>query len=199
MQREDGEEERWKQRRVDIDGLQVCVSYGDLNMQEIIEAGYDGGNGFFGDEVGLDVQELAVIKAINEATPNNIKAFSTLNSKLIDQNFGGTDGVYWINKNTFSDDIKILRIPTAIRFARLDKEDKEPVIHLKPVSDDFSVFPLIKIPMYLFEKTPDESPYSNYTDICDQISTHYKFMMDALQNDSNAPLNPNEKMKRQNP
>tara|TARA_B100000902_G_C27320777_1_gene924318 strand:- start:43 stop:3546 length:3504 start_codon:yes stop_codon:yes gene_type:complete len=193
------EEERWKQRRVDIDGLQVCVSYGDLNMQEIIEAGYDGGNGFFGDEVGLDVQELAVIKAINEATPNNIKAFSTLNSKLIDQNFGGTDGVYWINKNTFSDDIKILRIPTAIRFARLDKEDKEPVIHLKPVSDDFSVFPLIKIPMYLFEKTPDESPYSNYTDICDQISTHYKFMMDALQNDSNAPLNPNEKMKRQNP
>ena len=158
-------------------------------MQDIIEDGYDGGNGMFGDESGLDKQELDVVKVINEVTPNNINAFSTLNSKLIDQNFGGTDGVYWVNENTFSDDIKILRIPTAIRFARLDKENKEPVIHLNPVSDDFSVFPYIKIPMYLFEKMPDKSPYNKYKDICDAISTNYRTIMDALVNDPGTPLN----------
>ena len=124
-------------------------------MQEIIETGYDGGNGFFGDELGLDVQESAVIKAINEATPNSISSFKTLDSKLIDQNFGGTNGIYWNNYTINTPlTIPILRIPTAIRFARLDKEDKEPVIHLIPVSDDFSVFPRIKIPMYLFKKAP---------------------------------------------
>ena len=174
------EQGRWDKSKTDVDGLEVCVSYGDLNMQEIIEAGYDGSISFY-DEIGMDKQELDVVKAINESSYNNINAFSTLNSKLIDQNFTGTDGIYWVNKNTFSDDIKILRIPTAIRFARLDKENKEPVIHLRPVSDDFSVFPRIKIPMYLFEKMPrPESPYNKYKDICDAITTHYKTIRNDL-------------------
>ena len=116
---------------------------------------------------------------------------------MIDQNFGGTNGIYWNNYTINTPlTIPILRIPTAIRFARLNKENKEPVIHLIPVSDDFSVFPRIKIPMYLFKKAPG---YSKYFEICDAISTHYRQIMDALVNKDDAPLNPNVIMKRLNP
>ena len=161
----------------------VVVSYGDLNMQDIIEL-YD--EEPVSDDYGLDKSELALANALTKFFSKKEGDYSLIMDSIVPGGSFTQEGIYWTDNLAFVD-YSIIRIPTAIRFKTLntkstdDLDNPERVAHMKIDSTQIGVFNKMEIPMWVINAQGNK--FNSKKKIIDRITiahNEYKTIIDAM-------------------